>query len=110
MPPPYHDFDSGDCYILLAESYLAIGDTDQAMTSMENSVLYYLRLVEICKGDEISLKTFINCPLVWETELNFIASKSVIKEKILNKLSSDDIKPLRNGSVSKICTIRCVLL
>lgn len=80
---------------------MAIGDTDQAMTSMENSVLYYLRLVEICKGDEISRKTFINCPLVWETELNFIASKSVIKEKILNKLSSDDIKPLRNEKCFK---------
>ena len=42
--PPYHDFDSGDCYIILAQAYLAIGESDKAMNSVENSIMYYLEL------------------------------------------------------------------
>ena len=39
-PPPYHDFDSGDCYLLLAQAYLAIGATDKAMDSVYTSKTY----------------------------------------------------------------------
>ena len=43
-PPPYHDFDSGDCYLLLAQAYLAIGESDKAMDSVESSIMYYMNL------------------------------------------------------------------
>lgn len=94
--PSYHDFDSGDCYLLLAQAYLAIGDTDLAMTNMENSILYYLNLAEIFNGDEIPHKALAISPLVHETELISSISKSILKEKLREKLLSDDMKPLRN--------------
>lgn len=94
--PPYHDFDSGDCYLLLAKAYLAVGDTDRAMANMENSVLYYLNLAEVCTEDEISRKALTGSALIRETELVSSMSMSIIKEKIREKLLSDDIKPLRN--------------
>ena len=45
-PPPYHDFDSGDCYLLLAQAYLAIGKSDKAMDSVESSIMYYMNLLK----------------------------------------------------------------
>lgn len=37
-PPPYYDFDSGDCYILLAQAYLAMGERDRAMECVEKAI------------------------------------------------------------------------
>ena len=37
-PPPYYDFDSGDCYILLAQAYLAMGERDRAMDCVEKAI------------------------------------------------------------------------
>jgi hypothetical protein len=44
-PPPYHDFDSGDCYLLLAQAYLAIGEEEKAMDAVESSIMYYIDLL-----------------------------------------------------------------
>ena len=51
-PPPYHDFDSGDCYLLLAQAYLAIGKSDKAMDSVESSIMYYMNLLKKETDDE----------------------------------------------------------
>lgn len=96
-PPPYHDFDSGDCYLLLAQAYLAIGDAEHALNSVEHSVEYYLNLRETCKDDKIERKTLMKSPLVKETELSGTISKSILKEKLLEKLSSDEIQFLSNN-------------
>lgn len=92
--PPYHDFDSGDCYILLAQAYLAIGDADQAMNAVENSIMYYLNLIEHCTGDVIERNALIKSPLVRESELTACTTKSAIKNRLIEKLSAEEIQPL----------------
>ncbi len=93
--PPYHDFDSGDCYILLAQSYLAIGEVDKAMNSVENSIMYYLNLNETYKDNKIERQKLLKTPFVKETELTaYIIDKSTLKERLLNKLSAAEIKSL----------------
>ena len=37
-PAPYYDFDSGDCYILLAQAYLAMGERERAMDCVEKAI------------------------------------------------------------------------
>ena len=92
--PPYHDFDSGDCYILLAQAYLAIGNTDQAMNAVENSIMYYLNLIEHCTGDVIARSALMKSPLVEESELTACTTKSAIKNRLIEKLSAEEIQPL----------------
>ncbi len=93
--PPYHDFDSGDCYILLAQSYLAISEVDKAMNSVENSIMYYLNLNETYKDDQIARQKLLKTPFLKETELTTnIIDKSTLKERLLNKLSAAEIKSL----------------
>lgn len=92
--PPYHDFDSGDCYILLAQAYLAIGDTDQAMNAVENSIMYYLNLIEHCTGDVIERNALMKSPLVQESELTACTTKPAIKNRLIEKLSAEEIQSL----------------
>lgn len=92
--PPYHDFDSSDCYILLAQAYLAIGDADQAMNAVESSIMYYLNLIEHCTGDVIERNALIKSPLVQESELTACTTKSAIKNRLIEKLSAEEIQPL----------------
>lgn len=96
-PPPYHDFDSGDCYILLAQAYLAIGDIDRAMNSVENAIMYYLNLYESCKDDKIARQTLMKSSLVKETKVTGTINKSVFKDKLRAKLLAEEIKPLNEN-------------
>ena len=96
-PPPYHASDSGDCYLLLAQAYLAIGEVDGAVNSIENLVRHNINLIERCGDDKISWKTLMQSPLVQETEsVNFIR-KSILKESLIKKLSSEEIQALRDN-------------
>lgn len=90
-PPPFHDFDSGDCYILLARSYLAMGETDKAMDSLEHSIMYYLNLCESNPSQTLSIKA----PLIKESEVSFRINRSSLKEKLLEKLSAEEIGKLK---------------
>jgi Predicted transcriptional regulators len=92
--PSYHDFDSGDCYILLAQAYLAVGETDKAMNSVENSVNYYLNLHETYKDEKITHQMLMKSPLVKETQLMVFVNKLSLKERLLAKLSAPEIKSL----------------
>ncbi len=96
-PPPYHDFDSGDCYLLLAQAYLAVGETERAMDSVEQSVSYFLNLIKNHKEDKIPWKTLRNSPLVKEAEVPAFIDQSVLKEKLLEKLASPEIQPLKEN-------------
>ncbi|MBE6639294.1 MAG: helix-turn-helix domain-containing protein [Ruminococcaceae bacterium] len=94
-PPPYHDFDSGDCYLLLAKSYLAIGKENKAMDAVEKSVLYYVNLFNKHKNDRIDLrKLMTNSPLVCKTEVPSYICRDTIKQKLLEKLKDKAIQPL----------------
>lgn len=107
-PPPYHDFDSGDCYILLAQAYLAIGEADRAMDSVEDAVNYALDLMERCGDDKTPWKTFMQSPLVQETEATPYITKSTLKASLLEKITSEEIQALQDNQrfqalYEKIC-------
>ncbi len=93
-PPNYHDFDSGDCYLLLAKAYLAIGQKDKAMDAVENSITYYLNLPSKELEENPVYKIPIRTPLVKESELFYGIRKVVIKKSLLQKLAEEDIQPL----------------
>lgn len=95
--PPYHDFDSGDCYLLLAQAYLATGNTDKAMNCVENSVMYWLNLFESFKYDRFERRELMQTPFVKETQQTIYIEKIIIKEKLLKKLSIPEIDSLRNN-------------
>ena len=93
-PPPYHDFDSGDCYLLLAQAYLAIGETDKAMDSVESSIMYYLNLLKKETDDENCYPIIVISPIVKKSEFKPRIRKDIIKEKLQNKLSDKCIEKL----------------
>lgn len=96
--PTYHDFDSGDCYLLLAEAYLKIGDSEKAMRNIDKSVNYYAALLKCMKGGRITNKSLANSPLIQETELDFALTEENIKKKLRQKLSQSWMEPLwENG-------------
>lgn len=93
-PPPYHDFDSGDCYLLLAQAYLAIDKKEKAMEAVEQSVRYYLNLLEKFENENIDRRLIINSPLVRKTEVPSYICRNTIKKKLLEKLNDKTIQPL----------------
>lgn len=94
IPPSYHDFDSGDCYLLLAEAYIAAGKTSKAMDAVEKSVMYYIDLYNTYTEDNILQCSRIKSPVVRETELVTSLPKKIIKQKLLYKLSAPGIQAL----------------
>jgi len=94
IPLSYHDFDSGDCYLLLAEAYLAIGETSKAMNAVEKSVMYYIDLYNTHTGEKIPERGNIKSPVVRETELFSAIPKEIIKQKLLFKLYVPGIQAL----------------
>lgn len=93
-PLPYHDFDSGDCYLLLAEAYLAIGEASKAMNAVEKSIMYFIDLYNTYEGEKVLQRSNIKSPVVRETELITSLPKEIIKQKLLNKLSKNEIQAL----------------
>lgn len=94
IPLSYHDFDSGDCYLLLAETYLAIGETSKAINAVEKSVMYFIDLYNTCEGEKVLQRSNIKSPVVRGTELITSLPKEIIKQKLLNKLSQNGIQAL----------------
>ncbi len=94
IPLSYHDFDSGDCYLLLAKAYLAIGETAKAINAVEKSVLYYINLYNTYEGEQVIHRNNIESPVVRETELVTSLPKKIIKQKLLYKLSQNEIQAL----------------
>ena len=93
-PLSYHDFDSGDCRLLLAEAYLAIGDASKAMDAVEASVMYYIDLYNAHEEEIILPREGIKSPVLRETMLTAPLPKESIKQKLLYKLSADGIQAL----------------
>ncbi len=97
-PPPYHDFDSGDCYLLLAQAYLAIGESDKAMDSVENSIMYYMNLLKKETDDENCYPIVVCSPIVKKREFKQRIRKDIIKKKLQNKLSNKCIEKLNQNT------------
>lgn len=96
-PPPYHDFDSGDCYLLLAKAYIAVGEEDKAMDAVESSITYYLNFIEKKSDDNNLYHIVIKSPLVKMTEFRNCIRTDTIKRKLIKKLSDKDIMQLREN-------------
>ena len=97
-PPPYHDFDSGDCYLLLAQAYLAIGENDKAMDSVESSVMYYMNLLKEETNDENYYPIVVGSPIVKKREFKQRIRKDTIKKRLQNKLSDKCIEELHQNT------------
>ena len=97
-PPPYHDFDSGDCYLLLAQAYLAVGKEEKAMEAVESSILYYVDLLNEETDDENRYPIIISSPIVKKSEFKERIRKDIIKKRLLNKLSYKGIEKLNQNS------------
>ena len=96
-PPPYHDFDSGDCYLLLAQAYLAIGESDKAMDSVECSIMYYINLLKKETDDENYYPIVVSSPIVKKREFKQRIRKEIIKKRLLNKLSDKCVEKLNQN-------------
>ena len=96
-PPPYHDFDSGDCYLLLAESYLAIGEETKAMDAVESSVMYYVDFLNKETDVENCYPIMVCSPIVKKREFKQRIRKDIIKKKLQNKLSDKCIEKLNQN-------------
>jgi len=98
-PLPYHDFDSGDCYLLLAKSYLAIGEEDKAMDAVESSIMYYITFVEKDTDDNCHHQIVIKSPILNKSELmQGTLDRDIIKKKLLEKLSDKSIQQLSRNA------------
>ena len=92
--PSFHDFDSGDCYLLLAQAYLAAGNEAKAMDNVEKSVRYYLDRIRPAKKIHITA-LLENPPLVEHGITDINISVPVMKTKLTEKLDSPELVPLR---------------
>ncbi|MBQ3100223.1 MAG: hypothetical protein IJC50_04450, partial [Clostridia bacterium] len=98
-PLPYHDFDSGDCYLLLAKAYLAVGDEEKAMDAVESSIMYYVAFAEKETDDNCRHQIAIKSPLVKKSELmQGTLDRDIIKKKLLEKLSDKSIQQLSRNA------------
>ncbi len=97
-PPPYHDFDSGDCYLLLAQAYLAVGATDKAIDSVESSIMYYIDLLNRETDNENCYPIIVCSPIVKKSEFKARIRKDIIKKKLQNKLSNKCIEKLNQNT------------
>ena len=96
-PPPYHDFDSGDCYLLLAQAYLAVGDNDKAMDSVESSVMYYFDLLKKEANDDNRYPIIVCSPILKRREFDQQFSKNIIIKRMQYKLSDKCIEKLNQN-------------
>ena len=92
-PAPFHDFDSGDCYLLLARSYLALGETNKALDMLEESVMFYLNQYESMSENRTRFQT----PLLRESEVlsPMKLPQKALKEKLFEKLHAKEIEALK---------------
>ena len=96
-PPPYHDFDSGDCYLLLAQAYLAVGEKKKAMDAVEGSILYYMNFLKKETDDENYYPIVVYSPIVKKREFKQRIRKDIIKKLLQNKLSDKCIEKLNQN-------------
>ena len=97
-PPPYHDFDSGDCYLLLAQAYLAVGEEKKAMDAVESSIMYYINFLKKDADGENCYPIVVCSPIVKKREFKQRIRKDIIKKRLQNKLSDKCIEELHQNT------------
>ncbi|MBQ7300474.1 MAG: helix-turn-helix transcriptional regulator [Clostridia bacterium] len=94
--PSFHDFDSGDLYLLQAQAYLALEESDKAMDSVEKSVLFYLDKIAPTSKMRIAA-LYQNPPLLPHGMTEITVSTAVMKEKLMMKLNSPALDALHHS-------------
>ena len=88
-PAPYYDFDSGDCYILLAQAYLAMGERERAMDCVEKAIEHCVARME---PDREHISPFLrHSAHDWAYAP---VSREAVRVKCTEKLASPEIAPL----------------
>ena len=88
-PAPYYDFDSGDCYLLLAQTYLAMEDRARAMDCVEKAI-------DSCIARMAPDREHIS-PFLRHSALGWAyapLSRETVRVKCMEKLPSPEIAPL----------------
>ena len=93
-PLPYHDFDSGDCYLLLAKVYIMLGEKAKAMKCVRESDEYYAGMFgEAGETEKVGVKA--ESPFVSGSSIDPRLDRGVVKKKLERKLDSGLIEELR---------------
>ena len=95
IPLPYHDFDSGDCYLLLAKAYIMLGEKAKAMKCVRDSVEYYVGMFGEAGGTESAVLK-AESPFVSGSPVNPRLDREVVRKKLERKLDSEFIGELRD--------------
>ena len=109
-PPPYHDFDSGDCYLLLAQAYLGIDEEEKAMDAVENAVMYYFDLMNKEMDNENSYPIVVCSPILKKREFKQKIPKDIIKKRLQKKLSDKCIEKINQNSrfIKLLNMVNCI--
>ncbi len=109
--PAFHDFDSGDMFILLAQAYLAMGDYEKAMQNTESAVMYYLNFISPEKKIRIdNLSDRLNSPLLGHGVTGTNLTIASIKKGLTEKLASPELDPLRETERFKLLEAKVAAL
>ena len=92
--PSFHDFDSGDLYLLQAQAYLALEEPDKAMDSLEKSVMFYLDKTAPTSKMRIAA-LYKNPPLIPHGMTEISISPDVMRVKLKEKLNTPALDALR---------------
>lgn len=92
--PSFHDFDSGDLYLLMAQAYFAMGENEKAMDSIEQSVMFYLDKITPTNNMRIAALNQ-NPPLIADGIIG-IPAPDVLRVMLTRTLKSPEFEPLRN--------------
>ena len=91
-PLPYHDFDSGDCYLLLAKAYLTLGERAKAMRCLEDSIMYYVGMFEDKgKTEDVGFRS----PFVSGSQIRRRLDRDAVRKRLEQKLDSELVAELR---------------
>ena len=93
-PRPYHDFDSGDCYLLLAKAYLTLREKAKAMKCLRDSVEYYVGMFDRADDDPVDLRS--GSPFVSESSISLRLDREVARRRLERKIDSDLIAELHD--------------
>ena len=93
-PRPYHDFDSGDCYLLLAKAYLTLGEKAKAMKCLRDSVEYYVGMFDRAGDDPVDLRS--GSPFVSGSSISLRLDREVARRRLERKIDSDLIAELHD--------------
>ena len=89
----YHDFDSGDAYIILADAYLRMNNVEKAVENMEKSINYH---IELYNNSSLSNEA-LQSPFIKEYRKYYKLEKNVMLVKLREKLFDPRFESLKDN-------------